>query len=226
MGGSRSNSAFQVKEIGKIGRACSQQWGTTKAAQVNGTHESDRMNFTRSRSRSGLRPSPPPPPSPSAMWTQISARAASATTTTTNLIHPSGPPRPRPPALLPLLSVFLCLSCRNSKSGIRPSVRSSARSTWLLHSHSIPLFPFLSCPSIYLVTQIVIITGVTLARRLLLLHSERQSDARFATSRLTCSPHRGSFAATCSPSANAAAAFSASLASVSICSSASRSRCC
>ena len=121
----------------------------------------------------------------------------------------------------PSLRSSSSLSCPNSKSGIRSSVRSYAPLRFFFI-----LIPFPYFLPIYLSRHSDCHHHRSHPRRLLLLHSERQSDARFATSRLTCSPHRGSFAATCSPSANAAAAFSASLASVSICSSASRSRCC
>lgn len=57
----------------------------------------------------------------------------------------------------PSLRSSSSLSCPNSKSGIRSSVRSYAplRFFFIL----IP-FPLPSCPSIHLVTQIVIITGV------------------------------------------------------------------
>ena len=139
------------------------------------------------------------PPSPSAIWiwTQISARAS---TTTTNLIHPS--------ALLPLC---LPLSCPNSKSGIRSSVRSYAPLRFFFI-----LIPFPSFLPIYLSRHSDCHHHRSLSHR----------QATLATSRLTCSPHRGSFAATCSPSASAAAAFFASLASDATASSASRSRCC
>ena len=128
--------------------------------------------------------------------------------------------RQRTSSIPPLffLSVFHCHVPTPNQASVRPSA-APLRFFFIL-------IPFPSFLPIYLSRHSDCHHHRSHPRRLLLLHSERQSDARFATSRLTCSPHRGSFAATCSPSANAAAAFSASLASVSICSSASRSRCC